>query len=126
MGQPTYSIDLRARVVAEVAAGASRRRAAARFQVSPSSAIRWAELQEETGSVSPRLRGGRSRSPLEAHASWLLDLNAREADLTLAEIERRIADDLGVRTSQSAIRRFFRRHRISFKKNPASGRSGST
>lgn len=124
MGQPTYSIDLRARVVAEVASGASRRQAAIRFKVSPSSAIRWAELQEQTGSVRPRPRGGKSRSPLEPHAAWLLDLNAREGDLTLAEIERRIAEALDLKTSQSAIRRFFQRHGISFKKNPARGRAG--
>jgi hypothetical protein len=29
-------------------------------------------------------------SPLEAHAQWLLDLVAREPDLTLEEIQRRL------------------------------------
>lgn len=123
MGQAA-SIDLRARVVAEVAAGASRRQAAARFQVSPSSAIRWVELEGETGRVDPRPRGGRSRSPLEPHAAWLLALVEREADLTLAELERRIRDGVGVKTTEASIRRFFLRHRISFKKNAARRRAG--
>jgi transposase len=35
-----HSVDLRSRVVAEVAGGASRRQAAERFKVSASSAIR--------------------------------------------------------------------------------------
>lgn len=113
------SLDLRERVVAEVAAGMSRRQAAARFKVSVSSAIRWTALEQETGGVAPRPRGGKSRSPLEPHASWLLELVAREPDLTLAELERRIAEGVGVTITERSIRRFFERHRISFKKNRA-------
>ena len=124
MGQAA-SVDLRARVVAEVAAGASRRQAAARFKVSPSSAIRWAGLKEETGRVDPRPRGGKSRSPLEAHAVWLLALVEREADLTLAELGRRIEAGVGVATTEASIRRFFGRHRISLKKNSARRRAGA-
>lgn len=120
-----HSRDLRLRVVAEIAAGLSRRQAAARFKVSPSSAIRWAELQQQTGGIDPRPRGGKSRSPLEPHAAWLLDLVTRQADLTLAEIERRLLDGLGLKTTEVSIRRFFKRHKISFKKNAARGRAGS-
>jgi len=120
------SLDLRERVVAEVSAGMSRRQAAARFKVSASSAIRWAALEHETGGVGPRPRGGKSRSPLEPHAAWLLDLIAGEADLTLAELERRIAEGLGLTITERSIRRFFDRHRISFKKNRARSRAGQT
>jgi transposase len=77
MGRCPYSDDLRARVVSAVADGCSRRAAADRFAVSASSAIRWVGLHEETGSVSPRQRGGKSRSPLELHAPWLLELVAK-------------------------------------------------
>lgn len=121
-----HSNDLRSRVVAEVAAGMSRRQAAAHFRVSPSSAIRWAELAAQTGGVGPRPRGGKSRSPLEPHAAWLLDLVAREADLTLAEIERRLLEGLELKITERSIRRFFDRHRISFKKNPARRRAGAS
>ena len=120
-----HSNDLRIRVVTEVAAGRmSRRKAAAHFRVSAASAVRWVELKEETGDISPRPRGGKSRSPLERHAAWLLDLNAREGDLTLAEIGRRILEGLGLSTTEASIRRFFIRHKISFKKNPARHRAG--
>ena len=118
------STDLRERVVAEVSAGMSRRQAAARYRVSPSSAIRWTALEKETGSVSPRPRGGVSRSPLEPHASWLLDMVARQPDLTLAELEQRIFDALGLKITERSIRRFFARHRISYKKNRARQRTG--
>jgi transposase len=119
-----HSDDLRRRVVAEVAAGSSRRQASARFRVSAASAIRWVELEKATGSVSPRRRGGESRAPLEAHAAWLKGLVAREGDLTLAEIVERAQAELGFATSQSAVRRFFLRHRISVKKNRARRRAG--
>ena len=125
MGQGTYSNDLRSRVVAEVAAGTSRRQAAQRYRVSPSSAVRWMGLHDATGSVSPRPRGSKSRSPLEPHKDWLLDLVAREPDLTLQEQERRIWEGLGLVTSERSIRRFFKRHGISFKKNSARRRTGA-
>jgi transposase len=125
MGRRPYSDDLRARVIAAVTGGCSRHSAAERFSVSASSAIRWVAWHDETGSVSPRRRGGKSRSPLEPHASWLLDLIAKEADLTLAEIVQRLLQDRGVRTTDSSVDRFFKRHKVSFKKNPARGRAGS-
>jgi transposase len=125
MGRRRYSDDLRSRVVVAVAEGCSRRAAGERFAVSASSAIRWVGLHEETGSVSPRRRGGKSRSPLEAHASWLLDLLASEPDLTLAEIVQRLLQDRELRSTDSSLDRFFRRHGVSFKKNSAGGRAGT-
>jgi transposase len=124
MGRRAYSDDLRGRVVAEVAAGASRRSAARRFQVSASSAVRWVDCHTETGSLSPR-RKRKPRSPLEEHALWLLELIAQEPDLTLAEIEQRLLAQRGVRTTDSSIDRFFKRHKMSFKKKESSrGRAG--
>jgi transposase len=114
-----HSEDLRSRVVAEVAAGSSRRKAAARFKVSAASAVRWTSLEAETGSVSARRRGGESRSPLEPYAEWLKGLVAKEPDLTLAQIEVRLFDELGLKITERSIRRFFKRHAISYKKNAA-------
>ena len=117
------SNDLRERVVEAVAAGASRRQAAARFQVGISSAIRWVTVRAETGGISPRPRGGESRSPLKPHEGWLLDLNERENDLTLARICQRLLDERGVGTTEKSIRRFFQRHEITLKKNTARQRA---
>jgi transposase len=82
-------------VLETVEAGASRREAAERFEVSASSAIKWMQRWHETGSVAAKPSGG-SISPLEAHADWLLTLIAEQPDLTLDEIvaamrKRRIA-----------------------------------
>ena len=94
----------------------SRRQAAARFRVSPASAVRWVTLKAETGGIEQRPRGGRSRSPLERHSAGLLALNEAENDLTLAQIVRRLLDECGLTTTETSIRRFFNRHRITVKK----------
>ncbi len=110
-------LELRERVVDAILSGASRREAAEWIDVSPSSAIKWMQRWQATGSVAAKPSGG-SISPLEAHADFLLSLIARQADLTLDEIvvamrKRRIAG------SRSAVWRFFQRHNISVKKKPA-------
>ena len=119
-----YSLDLRERVAEAVAAGASRREAAERFEVCPSSAIKWMQRLRETGTVAPKPSGG-SQSPLEEHADWLLALIGKQPDLTLDEVvavmrKRRIAG------SRSAVWRLFARHGISFKKKPARGGARAT
>lgn len=123
MGRRPYSDDLRERVITAVAGGCSRRAAAERFAVSAASAVRWVAHHEETGSVGPERRKGKSRSPLEAHASWLLDLIDKEPDLTLAEIVQRLLQDRQMSTTDSSVDRFFRRHGVSFKKNSARSRT---
>jgi transposase len=117
-----YSGDLRERVIEAVEhEGASRREAAERFGVSPSSGVKWLQRWHETGSAAAKPRGG-SVSPLEDHAAVILELVAEQPDLTLEEtlaelLKRRI------RTSQSSLSRFFARHGIPFKKKPASRRA---
>ena len=89
------SLELRERVVDAVESGASRREAAEWFDVSPSSAVKWMQRRQESGSVAAKPSGG-SISPLQAHADFLLRLIAEQPDLTLDEIvaamrKRRIA-----------------------------------
>jgi transposase len=118
----SYSSDLRERVIGAVEMeGASRREAAERFDISVSSSIRWLQRWQKSGSSAPKPRGG-SVSRLEAHAERILALIAERPDLTLKEtlaelLKRRI------RTSRSALSRFFGRHGITFKKKPARGRT---
>ncbi|MGZ3235736.1 MAG: IS630 transposase-related protein, partial [Croceibacterium sp.] len=72
-----YSKDLRERVVAIVEEGDSAREAA-RLLVGASTAIRWIERWTTTGSVEAKPGTGHSRSPLNKHEQWLLDLIAAE------------------------------------------------
>ena len=86
------SDDLRERVVeAVVLGGLSRNRAAARFQVSVASAVRWVKRFRTTGEISPAPSGGDRRSGrIEAHHDYLLGLVRRSPDLTLLEIQDRM------------------------------------
>ncbi|EJL27344.1 helix-turn-helix, Psq domain containing protein [Caulobacter sp. AP07] len=70
----SYSLDLRHRVIsAVVTGGMSRRQAAARFGVSPSSAINWVARFGATGSAAPRKVGGyKLRTIRGEHAVWLI------------------------------------------------------
>jgi transposase len=112
-----YSTDLRERVVAMIGAGASCRSVARLFRVSASSAIRWAQRFTQTGICSAKPTGGDVRSRgIEAQKDWLLALVAAEPDLTLEEIRGRLAVETSFKASVSTLWRFFRRHRISFKK----------
>jgi hypothetical protein len=63
------SLGLCERVVDAVESGASRREAADCFDVSPSSAIKWMQRRQATGSIAAKPGGG-SVSPLEAHAAF--------------------------------------------------------
>jgi transposase len=112
-------------MVSQFEGGASRREAGRHVRVSPATAVRWVKQVELTGRVERRPAGGRSRSPLEPQAAWLLGLVGREPDLTLEQIAQRLAAGLAVKTTKSSIDRFFGRHGISFKKKPAGSRAGT-
>ena len=117
----SYSAEMRERVIERVESGASRREAAEHFEISASTAVKWLQRWRDTGSSTAMPHGG-STSPLEKHANWLLALIIKQPDLTLDEVlcsmrKRRIAG------SRTALRRFFARHDITFKKKSA--RSGA-
>ena len=86
--------------------------------------IRWKKRLDGPGSAAPAPRVGTNRSPLEAHAPWLLALIAGEPDLSLAELTQRVQAELGQKTSTSSMDRFVQRHGLSFKKNFARLRAG--
>src|SRR4029077_7081440 len=62
-----YSCDLRERIIEAVAAGASRREAAERFEVSVASAVKWVQRWRDDNSAAAKPRGG-SVSPKMAPA----------------------------------------------------------
>ena len=111
-----YSTDLRARAIAIVEDGESAREAARVLKVAASTAIRWVEMWTTTGSVEAKPGIGHSRSPLAAHARWLLDLVAAEPDLTLEEIRARLKREKKLGVAASSVWRFYDRHAITFKK----------
>ena len=121
-----YSKDLRERVVAIVQDGVSAREAARLLNIGAATAIRWIDRWTSTGSVEAKPGTGYSKSPLKAHERWLLDLVAAEPDLTLEEIRDRLRREKKLEVATSSIWRFFDRQEITFKKNSARRRAGST
>ncbi len=118
-----YSTDLRARAIALVDEGESAREAARVLDVAASTAIRWVERWTRTGSVEAKPGTGYDRSPLKAYEQWLLDLVAKEPDLTLEEIRDRLAREKKLGVAVSSVWRFYDRHEITFKKNTARRRA---
>lgn len=111
------SVDLRSRVIAAVDDGMSRRRAAARFGVSYSSAIRWVRQVRETGDLAPKPQGGaRRQSIIDRHAALVMGWIDAEPDLTLPEIAARLDEAVGYRPPPSVVHEFFKRHGVTRKK----------
>jgi transposase len=120
------SPDLRVRIIQAVETeGMSRRAAAERFDVAPSTAVELVRGWRDTGSADPRPQGGDRRSArIEAHAVVILALYEAKPDITLAEIAEHLLEAHGERFAPSVIWRFFDRRSITFKKNGARQRAG--
>lgn len=113
----SLSVDLRRRVVEAVGSGMSRRAAADRFGVSVASAVRWHQQFKATGTVSPQKQGGDRRSKrIEAYGAFIVETITSQPDLTLAELQARLSAQHGVHFAIGTLWRFFKRHRITFKK----------
>lgn len=110
------SIDLRQRVCAAVAEGLSCHQAAARFKVSVSSAIRWQAQLRESGNLAPRGQGGDRRSGrIETQGAFILGEYEAKSDITLSELQGKLAAR-GTRVGIGTLWRFFDRRRITLKK----------
>lgn len=127
MGQP-LSMDLRSRLLFAIDGGMSRRAAAARFGVAPSTAIRWQSQRTVTGSFAPKPQGGDMRSHrIEERRDEVLTLWEAQQDITLDELRVALAG-IGLSVANSTLHRFFARHGITRKKRPGtrSSRTGPT
>jgi transposase len=92
--------------------GESRREVTRLLDLAPSTAVRWLDRWRRTGSVAAKPGTGHSRSPLKAHERWLLDLVAKEPDLTLEEIRDRLRREKKLAVATSSVWRFHDRHEI--------------
>lgn len=118
-----YSLDLRERVVAAVAAGGSCRFVASIFGVSVASVVKWSQRFRTTGSAAARPVGGRRPHALAGERGWLLARLAEKPDLTLRALVAEL-DERGIAVSYYAVWHFFEHEGISFKKKSARQRTG--
>lgn len=125
MGKPC-SLDLRERVVAAVEVeGMSRTRAAARFGVAPSSAIKWVARFRATGSAAPARMGGHKPRTLRGeHAAWLI-ARCREKDFTISQLVAELVEVRSLKVDRRSVWEFLHAEGLSFKKKPVRPGAGS-
>lgn len=120
----SLSQDLRARLIAAVEAGMSRRAAAERFGVSASSAVRWMQAWRQAGAAHAKRQGGDRRSRrIEAFADVILAAVERNVDITLVELAEMLRVEHGRHFAPSTLWRFLDRHSMTLKKNGARRRA---
>src|SRR5258708_3816419 len=125
MGRP-YSMDLRERVVAAVEEeGLSRDEAAARFGIAGSTAIHWVRRFKDTGDVAPGQMGGHKPKAIRGeHEAWLRE-RLHEGDFTLRGLVAELAGR-GLKVDYHTVWNFAHAEKLSFKKNRARQRAGSS
>lgn len=104
MARP-YAVALRTRVVRAVEGGASRRAAAAPFEVSVSVVVKLMQRWRRRGTIAADRVGGAKRAALAPHAGRVRARVTDQPDLTLAELRSRLAAE-GIAASRSGTGRF--------------------
>jgi transposase len=122
----SYSPDLRERVFEFIDAGHSRRKAAGRFGVSPSFAVKLASRRQETGSLAPAKQGRpRGSGKLAKHCDFLIAQVKKRPDITMPELAAKLEAERGVTASPASLSRVLCKAGYSYKKN-ASGLGART
>jgi|SRR3954462_670453 putative transposase len=120
-----YSEDIRERALARADAGETVRSIAEELQISPSCVTKWKNLRRDTGGIAPGKIGGHKKRTLSgAHAEWL-HRRIRSGPFTLRKLTAELAER-GVKTDVRAVWTFVHAEGLSFKKNNAGGRAGSS
>ena len=107
-----YSMDLRVRVMADVAAGMKTADVARKYRVSPDWVRKLKRLLRETGSFAARQQRVSHATKLDADLPRLEALVTAKPDATLKELRA----ELGVSVSVSSVARALRRLQFTFKK----------
>lgn len=117
MAKP-YSPDLRERVVkAVVEQGLSRRQAAQRFGVGPSTAIKWMQRWCATGHIKlGQIGGHRPKKIAGDWRTWLLE-RCRERAFTLRGLVDELAER-GLRVDYRVVWAFVHAEKLTHKKRP--------
>ncbi len=118
-----YSQDLRDRVINAALAGLPARQAAARFGVGIATAIVWVRRARQSGERTARRQGQPRRSKLDPHRDFVLGLVEATSDITLVEMQERLATERGVTASVGTIWTFLDRCDMTVKKRPPMRRS---
>lgn len=113
-----YSQDLRDRVIDAALAGLPARQAAVQFRVGIATAIGWVGRARQSGERAARRQGQPRRSKLDAHRAFLLGLIEATPDMTLVEMQERLAAERAITASVGTIWTLLDRCGLTVKKSP--------
>ena len=124
MGKP-YSLDLRQRICAYVAAGHSARAAGRVFGVSAATAVRLAAEYRMQGMAVAKRQG---RPPgrfgkLAPHLDFLVEIVRAKPDITLKELAAALSETEGMNVQLSSLHHALSRAGLSYKKRADRGRT---
>lgn len=115
-----FSADLRERLVREVEAGESRRGAADRFAVAPSTVVRVYAWYKQSGSIEPKKQGRPPGSgKLGPHRDVILEHVKRTPDITMPELAALLEAKCGVKADPSTLSKFLCAAGYTYKKSAA-------
>lgn len=118
------SEDIRERIFRHVNAGHSRRRAADKFAVAPSTAVRIMARHAASGTLAPKAQRHGRPSKLDAHRDYLTRRIIEVPDITMPELATELME-LGIKIDPSNLSRWFIKSGYRFKKNAAGQRTRS-
>jgi transposase len=119
-----YSQDLRDRVIDAALGGMPARRAAVQFEIGIATAIVWVRRARTSGERAARRQGQPRRSKLDPQRAFLLGLVELTPDMTIVEMQQRLAAERGIEASVGTIWTFLDRCGLTFKKSPRMRLSG--
>ena len=118
-----YSLDLRDRAVARVAAGETVRSVAAVLEVSVASVVKWSQRYRRTGNAAPGPMHGHRPRVLLPHRDWIVERTSRGQAFTLRGLQAELAER-GVRVDYRTVWNFIHEEGLSFKKKRVAKRAG--
>ena len=119
-----YSQDLRNRVIDAALGGMPARRAAAQFEIGVATAIVWVRRARVSGERTARRQGQPRSCKLDPQRDFLLGVVEQTPDMTIVEMQQRLAAERGIKASVGTIWTFLDRCGLTFKKSPRMRRSG--
>ena len=113
-----YALDLRKRIVAAYQAGGTSIRAVAkRFMVTTRTVHRLVQQYRQTQDLTPKKVGTKRVGILEENRVAVLEIVKEYPDKFLWQYVEIIAEKLGVHVSVTTLYHFFKKHKITLKKN---------
>jgi len=113
-----YSLDLRERVTGAISQGKTRREAAAQFEVSPATAVRYQQRLNRTGSLAPSRRGpAPGGGKLGPYRAQIIVKVEEQPDITMPDLAAWLFRQEGVSVDPSNLSKLLCKAGFTYKKS---------